>query len=459
MSNSSPARQGTGLLATLLVALLVLSAVVASLGFAPVGTANANTGVHYVTDSGLEVEDASGGDAPRNEEAFPDANTLDLPGITLSADGTALMTLDQRQGSQTKLSDITAGSDITVDPDDKQAIVVTSEFNSLDFASANYDASNSDSDLTYDAESSASLTVRETGLPEGRTVEAIDPSTDTVLDSADVDSNGDVSFMSLPSGNHEVRLEDTSTQSSGGSDDDGDSASDVGDEGDTPDNGGDSSDDGDSASDVGDEGDTPDNGGDDGDSGDDGVEDGGDETSGPREPSGETSGDEEWVEPSEFHAVDIVDVQLVTAPANSVNATSIVTLDNPSTDDQRTDVRFVIDGEVVEERDVVVPGTERVNVTHSEILEEPGTHESASNIATRADDGGIIRTYDFEIGSVELDEDGTELASSSAVPPSGPDDADTGEAANARGTLSFALLGLVALVAVILGALYWRRSD
>jgi hypothetical protein len=149
-------------------------------------------------------------------------------------------------------------------------------------------------------------------------------------------------------------------------------------------------------------------------------------------------------------------VQLVTAPANSVNVTSIVTLENPSADDQPADVRFVIDGEVVEEREVVVPAETRMNATHSEIVDEPGTHEVASNIATTADDGGTVRTFDFEIGIVELDEDGTEVVSSSADPPSTPGDVTADDGGM---NLPVVLLGVVALVAVILGALYWRRTN
>jgi PKD repeat protein len=199
-------------------------------------------------------------------------------------------------------------------------------------------------------------------------------------------------------------------------------------------------------------------------SGDSGGDDSGaDGTSDTEQPSGETDENEEFVEPSEMEEVDIVDVQLATAPANSVNATSIVTLDNPSTADQTVDVRFVINGDVVEERDVVVPAEERINATHSEIIEEAGTHEVAANVATTAGDGTTVRTFDFEVGVVELDEDGTEIASSSADPPSAPADADTGENQNQQesdgGGVSglAALLGLVAVVAVLSGALYWRR--
>jgi len=178
-------------------------------------------------------------------------------------------------------------------------------------------------------------------------------------------------------------------------------------------------------------------------------------------PSGEISEDEEFVDPSEISDIEIVDVRLETAPANSVNATSIITLENPSTEDQTVDVRFVINGEVVEQREVVVPAEQRINATHSEIVEKSGMHEVASNLATE-EDGETVRTFDFRIGTVELNENGEEVASSSAEPPSGPDqvDATDGQQSDAGGvTLALVLLGLVAVEAVILGALWRRRTD
>jgi hypothetical protein len=157
-----------------------------------------------------------------------------------------------------------------------------------------------------------------------------------------------------------------------------------------------------------------------------------------------------------------VDVQLVTTPANSVNATSIITLENPSGQDQPANVRFVIDGEVVEEREVVVPVEERKTVTHSEIIDEAGTHEVASNIAVETNDGTTVRTFDFNVGTVELDEEGTEISSSSAGPPSGSDGVNTteGQQSDDGGVdLTFVLFSLVAVVVVILGALWQRRID
>ncbi|MFB6179667.1 MAG: PKD domain-containing protein [Halorientalis sp.] len=186
----------------------------------PLGTGIASaasaSAIHYKTDSGFEVIDASGSAPPKNGNPFPDADTLELPDITLSASGSATVTVDQRTGTFTKLSAISASPDVTVDPTDKQAVILKSGLHSLDFASVDYDASNAGTDLSYDAGSTASLTIKSTGLSQGTTVEAIDTATDSPLDSATVDASGVVTFTSLPSGTHDVNLEAPSTRSSGG---------------------------------------------------------------------------------------------------------------------------------------------------------------------------------------------------------------------------------------------------
>jgi hypothetical protein len=86
-----------------------------------------------------------------------------------------------------------------------------------------------------------------------------------------------------------------------------------------------------------------------------------------------------------------------------------------------------------------------MNETHSEIVEEPGTHEVAANIAMETEDGGIVRTFDFRIGTVELDENGNEVASSSADPPSidSEEEVATGDSDDGLGTEVFVGIGFV----------------
>lgn len=195
------------LLSITLVTLVVLSPLVAPLGVGPIGTAAANTGVHYVTDSGFEIEDTSGGAAPRSGNPYPDADTLELPGITLSASGDAYVTLEQRTGTFTNLTNVDDGPSILVTPDDKQEVALMGGFDQLNFSDATYAAADSDADLVYSASSTATLRLESTGLSTGTTVNAIDVDSDSTLDSASISSNGSVTFSSLDAGEHSVNLQ------------------------------------------------------------------------------------------------------------------------------------------------------------------------------------------------------------------------------------------------------------
>lgn len=180
-----------------------------------------------------------------------------------------------------------------------------------------------------------------------------------------------------------------------------------------------------------------------------------------QEPSGETDGSEEFVEASRLQEIRVVDVRLAPTPADSVNTTSGVTLENLSAQDQTVDVRFVTNDEVVETREVVVPADERLNATHSEVVGKPGTHEVAANLATE-ENGETVRIFDFTTGTVELGGSGEEVAGSSAGPPSGSDQVDAAEdqQSDDSGTnLPLVLLGAVAVIAAVSGTLYWQRHS
>ncbi len=209
------------LLSITLVTLLVLSPLVAPLGVGPIGTASAADGVHYVTDSGFEVADASDGADPRSGNPFSDPDTLELPDITLSSSGAASVTLDQRTGTFTNLTNVDDDPSITVTPDDKQAIALLGGFDSLNVSDVDYDSSSSDVDLVYstDSETTAAVRIESTGLDTGDTVEALDVDTGTVLDTTAVDGDGSVSFSELAAGAHSVNLREevtTGSSSSGG---------------------------------------------------------------------------------------------------------------------------------------------------------------------------------------------------------------------------------------------------
>lgn len=626
------------LLVGVVVFLTVLLPIASALGIALVGTASADEGTHYVTDSGLEIEDTSGGDPP-DGEGFPDSDTLDLPGINLSASGNAFVTLDQRTGTYTNLTSVDDDTTITVTPTDKQELALVDGFDTLNFSDANYTASNTSIDLVYSAGSTAQLRLEDSGLTTGETVEAVDAESDTTLDTTTVESNGSVIFSLLSSGSHTVNLQmvapsissfsvtnpsgqevtiafdsdkqlstielsisgaesatlsksefsesdnggsysyeatysgssdgtytatlDTAEDAagndgaSGESDSVGVSTGGGGDDSSDDDSGGsddsttvdaiasgpsssivnttvtvDGSDsfgsrgidsyswdlgdgstgtgvsathtytatgtytvvltvtdasgntDSDSITitvesndtetgDTGNENDTE--AGEEGSIGtgsedgfDSGSENGTDtdsenptdssQSDQERRPSGTTDADEQWVEPWELESVSIVDVELVTEPANSVNATSIVTLQNPTSEERTTDVRFIINGEVVAEQTVVVPAEQHHQVTHSEIVEQTGSHEFTSNVATRTPGEQTIRTFDFRIGSLELDDQGTELDSSSAEPPA-PESGTAALVETGDSTTLLPAVGALALAILLAGGLYWRRQS
>jgi hypothetical protein len=189
-----------------MVGVLILSPIASGVG--PVGTASASDGIHYVTDTGFEIEDTSGGSAL---VSFPDDNTLDLPGIRLSSPGNAYVTLEQRTGTFTKLTNIDDDPAITVNPDDKQEVALMGGFDSLEFSDTDYALSNSGTDLVYDATSEAALRLEDTGLETGDPVLAIDVDSDNILDSATVASNGSVTFTALDAGSHAVNVRQKDT--------------------------------------------------------------------------------------------------------------------------------------------------------------------------------------------------------------------------------------------------------
>jgi len=340
------------------------------------------------------------------------------------------------------------------------------------FAATN--PSGQDVRVTFDADEQLStLQVAITG-PESATLATSDFSE---TDNGDGTYTYEATYAGSTDGTYEVSLEtatdDTDNDGASGQsatvtvdtdEDDGDTTTDE-DDGDTTTD----EDDGDTTTDE-DDGDTTTDE-DDGDTTTD--EDDGDTTTdeddetttdAERKPSGETNPGETWVEPSELQEVRIVDVRLETAPANSVKTTNIVTLENPFQTERSVDVRFVIDGDVVGEREVSVPAEQRINATQSVIVEESGTHEVAANVATKGDDGGTVRTFDFMIGTLELDDNGDELASSSADPP-GQRDTDELTAEDGTdddggsGVSPLVVVGIIVLVALVLMGVYVRRRS
>lgn len=199
--------------------LLVVTAILGGAVLVALSTA-AVTATHepilYGTDSGLNVTDASGGSIP-NGTPFPDDETVDLPGITLSASDAAAVTVDQRNGTTTNLSAIDPRRPITVDPDDKQAVVVVGGLDSVNFSVVDYGAETVD--LSYTASTQPTLRLNSTGLPSGTEVAAVDTASDSHLAESTVASNGSLTFTDLPTGSHDVTLTKGSENTDADSDD------------------------------------------------------------------------------------------------------------------------------------------------------------------------------------------------------------------------------------------------
>lgn len=129
-----------------------------------------------------------------------------------------------------------------------------------------------------------------------------------------------------------------------------------------------------------------------------------------------------------------------------------ITLENIADVDQVVDVRFVLDGDVVHEERISVPGGERMNVSHSETLTEPGEYEFAANVGLSTDEESYVRSFDFDIGWTELDDGGhpvaVQQADSSDDPGSSP--------------VPWTIVGIFAIVvggASVVGVWVWRRNE
>ena len=211
--------------AVVTVALVML--VSAAAPFAAVGTASAEPvgsgDIVYVTDSGFEVTDASGGNLS-NVTVFPDANTLATSNLNVSAPGTASLTIDTRTGVQTNVSSVTGLSslNITLTPNVSSPVVLVSGFENVSYGSIGYDVSAGGSDLTYEASASATIVVVDTGLASGAIINAINTGDGSEVATGSVNSTGAVT-LDLPSGTNSIDLQDPSTAPDSGGTSGGDS--------------------------------------------------------------------------------------------------------------------------------------------------------------------------------------------------------------------------------------------
>jgi hypothetical protein len=152
--------------------------------------------------------------------AFPDSETINYDEfgtqaeINISSTGSASAELSEWNGSTTCLENVTAGNaPIDVAPDNRTNVTVEGNLTLIEVRDVVYDPNDGDIDLSYDAtgETLNSLTL-ETSVSDGETVEAIDTSDGSTLDTATV-NNGEVTFTQLPDDQRDVRFQ---SQSAGG---------------------------------------------------------------------------------------------------------------------------------------------------------------------------------------------------------------------------------------------------
>ncbi|WP_254864651.1 CARDB domain-containing protein [Halovivax gelatinilyticus] len=174
--------------------------------------AGSGGGPVYVTDSGLEVADNTTA-ADEAYPAFPNDETVALEdaNVSFAAAGLAELRLEARSVGLTCVAGVNASAnDVLIDPAEGPELTINGSLEALSFGPLDFESD--DADLTYDANDSVTLTLGDTGLDEGETVDVESLDSDAVDAEVDAGSNGTLS-VELPAGIHRLSL---STASSGG---------------------------------------------------------------------------------------------------------------------------------------------------------------------------------------------------------------------------------------------------
>jgi len=130
--------------------------------------------------------------------------------VTAQADGVADITLhtSNMTGPWTNVTDISASlNPVTIDPEDKQQAVAGGDIDRLHFRSASAVAADDGTVDFFYAGTSGTSRVTISGAPASTTLYAIDAQTGTILDKADSDGSGTVTFDSLENSEHNVVLQ------------------------------------------------------------------------------------------------------------------------------------------------------------------------------------------------------------------------------------------------------------
>ncbi|WP_248517544.1 CARDB domain-containing protein [Salinarchaeum laminariae] len=190
-----------------LVAFLVLAgtlAVAAPAAAAPdVDCAGDGGGTMVVADSGFTAE-YNGSEPIQSELAYNGDDGIRVPDVNLSSSASSFVRVEDGTGPETCLAAVNADpGTIHVDPDGEQAIDIDGEVETLSFANADYGSGTMD--LAYVSNGAWTLTLYDTGLSQGDTVEAI-PSSGSKISTSTVGANG-VLTLALPTGTYDVDLQ------------------------------------------------------------------------------------------------------------------------------------------------------------------------------------------------------------------------------------------------------------
>jgi len=175
--------------------------------------------IHHQTDNGLEVVTTKDY-AIRSGNPFT-ATSMNLSTqlngyIVVSASGSGSVTIDQIEGEFSNASSISATTDITLDPGDKDPVtagggVTEIRFRAMGSNTGETGADDGTVDFTYSASSTGSITANIEGT-SGKSYGMVDPATLKGLDVATADSNGQVTFDDAPSNqNQDVLIQQLGT--------------------------------------------------------------------------------------------------------------------------------------------------------------------------------------------------------------------------------------------------------
>lgn len=147
-------------------------------------------------------------------DPFPDSNTVEINSsagnITVKGTSGVGVTIDNINGTWTNTSSLSVGTgnDLKLNPDDKLAVNVSGDADTLDFR-RNMKVDDGVVDFVYSGTSgTTNVTVR--GMPSNKVLRTVNASDGEVLDVGNTNSNGVVTFESMTNSEHKVEIEQAS---------------------------------------------------------------------------------------------------------------------------------------------------------------------------------------------------------------------------------------------------------